>query len=125
MAWFDDWGVLLCPPRPNQKLKGEALTTNQTWRLVPACQGKNVIDCRWIYKIKRKADGSIDRYKARLVAKGSKQRYGIDCEDTFSPVVKIATIHLVLAIVVSRGWSLQQVDVKNVFLHAATTRIWR
>ncbi|XP_071678600.1 uncharacterized protein [Lolium perenne] len=79
--------------------------------------GKNVIDCRWIYKVKRNADGSIDRYKTRMVAKGFKHRYGIDYEDTFSPVVKIATVHLVLAIAVSRGWSLRQLDVKNVFLH--------
>jgi hypothetical protein len=56
-------------------------------------------------------------YKACLVAKGFKQRYGIDYEDTFSPVVKIATIRTALALVVSRGWSLQQLYVKNVFLH--------
>jgi hypothetical protein len=61
----------------------------------------------WVYKIERKADGSIDRYKARLVAKGFKQRYGIDYEDSFSPVVKAATIRLVLSVVVSRGWSLR------------------
>jgi histone deacetylase 1/2 len=78
---------------------------------------KNIIDCKWVYHIKRYADGTIDRYKARLVAKGFKQRYGIDYEDTFSPVVKIATIRIVLSLVVSRNWSLRQLDVKNAFLH--------
>ena len=63
------------------------------------------------------ADGTIERYEARLVAKGFKQRYGIDYEDTFSPVVKAATVRVVLAIVVSQGWILRQLDVKNTFLH--------
>jgi histone deacetylase 1/2 len=94
-----------------------ALQNNQTWRLVPPRVGTNVIDCRWVYKVKRKVDGSVDHYKDHLVAKGFKQRYGIDYEDTFSPVVKIATVRLVLAIAVSRGWSLRQLDVKNAFLH--------
>jgi hypothetical protein len=80
-------------------------------------KGQNTTDCKWVYKVKRKADGTIDRYKARLVAKGYKQRYGIDYEDTFNPVVKAATIRLILSIAVSRGWSLRQLDVQNAFLH--------
>jgi hypothetical protein len=94
-----------------------ALERNKTWHLVPPRKGRNVIDCKWVYKIKRKQDGSLDRYKACLVAKGFRQRYGIDYEDTFSPVVKAATIRIVLSIVVSRGWPLRQLDVQNTFLH--------
>jgi histone deacetylase 1/2 len=94
-----------------------ALTVNKTWRLVPHRQGLKLIDCKWVYRIKRKSNGTIDRYKARLVAKVFKQRYGIDYEDTFSPVVKSATIRLVLAVSVSKGWSLRQLYMNNVFLH--------
>jgi histone deacetylase 1/2 len=94
-----------------------ALMENKTWHLVPSSPKRNVIDCKWVYRVKKNADGSIDRYKACLVAKGFKQRYGIDYEYTFSPVVKAATIRLVLAVAISRGWSLRQLDAKNVFLH--------
>jgi histone deacetylase 1/2 len=94
-----------------------ALLINNTWHFVPPQQGKNIVDCKSVFKIKRKEDGTLDKYKARLVAKGYKQHYGIDYEDTFSSVVKAATIWLILSIAASRGWSLRQLDVQNAFLH--------
>jgi histone deacetylase 1/2 len=98
-------------------LEYSALMKNKTWHLVPPRKGINIIDSIWVYKIKRKADGSLDRYKARLVAKGFKQRYNIDYEDTFSPVIKATPIRVILSVALSRGWSLRQLDVQNAFLH--------
>jgi hypothetical protein len=85
--------------------------------LVPAKLGANVINCKWVYNIKRKHDGRIDRYKTRLVSKGFKQWYGIDYENTFSPVVKAATIYLILSLALCKGWSLRQLNVQNTFLY--------
>jgi histone deacetylase 1/2 len=84
-----------------------ALIKNNTWHLVPSSHGQDVIDCKWVYKIKQKADGTIDCYQARLIAKGFKQQYVIDYEETFSPVVKAATIRVVLSLAVSHSWHLR------------------
>jgi hypothetical protein len=70
-----------------------------------------------VFKVKRHANGQIERYKARLVAKGFKQRYDLDYEDTFSPVVKPSTVRLLLSLVVTHGWDIRPLDIQNAFLN--------
>ncbi|CAM8975032.1 unnamed protein product [Rhodiola kirilowii] len=95
-----------------------ALLKNQTWVLVPPSPTQHVVGSKWIFRIKRHSDGSVERYKARLVAKGFHQQYGIDYGETYSPVIRPATIRTVLCLAVSRNWPLRQLDVKNAFLHS-------
>nr|GEV66773.1 ribonuclease H-like domain-containing protein [Tanacetum cinerariifolium] len=85
--------------------------------LVPRLANVNVVRSMWLFKHKFHADGSLSRYKARLVANGHSQQQGIDCDETFNSVVKLATIRIVLSFIVSHDWLIHQLDVKNAFLH--------
>jgi len=93
------------------------LDANVTWELVALPKDKKTIGCKWVYKVKHNVNGSVNRYKARLVAKGYAQTYGIDYEETYSPVAKMTTIRAIIVMAVTKRWSLHQMDVMNVFRH--------
>jgi hypothetical protein len=93
-----------------------SLLENQTWDLVPLPSGRKSVRCRWVYREKSAMDGQINRYKSRLVSKGF--QHGIDYDETFSPVAKMDSIRLALAIVVEKGWEVHQMDMKNAFLQS-------
>jgi hypothetical protein len=94
-----------------------SLISNGTWELVPRHQSSNVVTDKWVFTHKLYADGTIDRYKVHWVLRAFTQRPGVDYDETFSPIVKSTAVRMVLATAVSREWHIQQLDVKNAFLH--------
>ncbi|XP_058008894.1 uncharacterized mitochondrial protein AtMg00810-like [Hevea brasiliensis] len=95
----------------------KALAKNKTWELITLPMGEKPVGCKWVFTVKHRPDGSIERYKARLVAKGFTQMYGVDYQETFALVAKMNTIRILLSCAVNLEWDLQQFDVKNTFLH--------
>lgn len=94
-----------------------ALIQNRTWDLIPPDPTKNLVGCKWVFKVKENYDGSIECYKAWLVAQGFKQQSGIYYDETFSPTIKSVIICIILSHALSSNWIIKQLDVKNDFLH--------
>jgi len=94
-----------------------AFQQTHTWDIIPMPPGANLISCKWIYKIKTKSDGYVERYKARLVTRGFSQKYDIDYEETFTLMAKMTSICTLISLVDARRWLLYRMDVENAFLN--------
>lgn len=95
----------------------QSLNKNQTWKLMPLPKGKNAVGCKWVFKIKELSDGRPNRFKARLVAQGFSQKYGIDYDEVFAPVVKHTSLRVLLSIAGKRNYYVKHFDAKTAFLN--------
>src|SRR6266481_9128472 len=108
-------------PKWEEAIKTElaALEKKETWELVDQPSNTNIIGSRWVFWLKHDAGGKITQHRARLVAQGYTQAFGINYDDTFSPIVKLASLRIIAALAARNDWSLQQMDVNSAYLNAS------
>lgn len=94
----------------------DAIEANKTWELVTLPPGHKTIGVKWIFKLKKDAEGRIVKHKARLVAKGYAQEYGVDFDEVYAPVTRLETVRLLLALAAKLEWEVHHLDVKTAFL---------
>jgi transposase InsO family protein len=116
------WRQLLKSPNKQRWLKAAddefaSLLGMNTWRLVPRPQKRKIIKSKWVFKIKRRPDRSIQKLKARLVAMGYSQIHGLDYDEIFSPTLRLETLRLICSLMAIRDWTGRQVDFKTAFLN--------
>jgi hypothetical protein len=95
----------------------KSLQDHGTWKVIPPPEGKHIVSCKWVWRIKTKPDGSIECYKARLVAQGFTQTRGVDFNETFTPVTRLDTLRLLAATAAQREWEFRQIDIKTAYLY--------
>lgn len=95
----------------------DSIERNQTWKLTELPEEHKPIGLKWVFKLKRNAAGEVTKHKARLVAKGYVQQKGVDFDEVFSPVTRLETVRLLLALSAREGWQVHHLDVKSAFLH--------
>lgn len=96
-----------------------ALSKNKTWELVDRSSNKNIVKCKWVFKLKKNADGNAQRYKTRLVARGFSQKYGEDYTETFAPVVRLTSIRLLFGLAAKLGLEMDHIDITTAFLNGS------
>jgi hypothetical protein len=94
-----------------------ALAHTGTWDIVPLPSHVVPITWKWVFKVKTKSDGSIERYKARHVVRGFQQTQGRDFDETFAPVAHMTTVRTLIVVAANSSWTISQMDAKNAFLH--------
>ncbi len=95
----------------------QSMEQHGVWELVPRPRGANIVGCRWVFKVKTNADGSVERYKARLVAQGFRQKEGVDYQEVFAPTIGHESIRCILSLAASFDMEIHHMDIKTAFLH--------